>query len=90
VASLGDPLIAQHIKDGVAPASNPFAPDAPAFGSASLDERHAGHGDVPLVESLQAATALQYAVIEYDNAPRDVFADIAASYAFLSDGGYVR
>ena len=90
VASLGDRLIAQHIKDGVAPESNPFAPDAPAFGSASLDQRHAGHGDVPLVESLQAATALQYAVIEYDNAPGDVFADIAASYAFLTDGGYVR
>ena len=47
-------LIAQHIKDGVAPESNPFAPDAPAFGSASLDQRHAGHGEVPLVESLQA------------------------------------
>ncbi len=90
VASLGDRLIAQHIKDGVAPESNPFAPDAPAFGSASLDQRHAGHGEVPLVESLQAATALQYAVIEYDNAPGDVFADIAASYAFLTDGGYVR
>ena len=90
VASLGDRLIAQHIKDGVAPESNPFAPDAPAFGSASLDQRHAGHGEVPLVESLQAATALQYAVIEYDNAPGDVFEDIAASYAFLTDGGYVR
>jgi sugar phosphate isomerase/epimerase len=90
VASLGDRLIALHIKDGVAPASNQFAPDAPAFGSASLDQRHAGHGDVPLVESLQAATALQYAVIEYDHAPGDVFADIASSYAFLSDGGYVQ
>ena len=45
---------------------------------------------MPLVESLQAATALQYAVIEYDNAPGDVFDDIASSYAFLTDGGYVR
>ncbi len=90
VASLGDRLVAQHIKDGVPPASNPFAPDAPAFGSDSLDQRHAGHGEVPLAESLRAATALQYAVIEYDHAPGDVFADVAASYAFLTDGGYVR
>ncbi|HET9649700.1 MAG TPA: sugar phosphate isomerase/epimerase [Microlunatus sp.] len=89
-ARLGDRLIALHIKDGVAPASNPFAPGAPAFGSATLDQRHAGDGDVPLAESLRAATALQYAVIEYDNAPGDVFDDIAASYAFLTDGGYVR
>lgn len=90
VARLGDRLVAQHIKDGVAPTSNPFAPDAPAFGSDSLDQRRAGEGEVPLVESLQAATALQYAVIEYDSAPGDVFDDIAASYAFLIDGGYAR
>ncbi len=89
-ASLGDRLIALHIKDGVAPASNPFAPGAPAFSSKSLDQRHAGDGDVALVESLQAATALQYAVIEYDNAPGDVFEDIASSYAFLIEGGYAR
>jgi sugar phosphate isomerase/epimerase len=47
--------------------------------------------DVPLAESLRAATSLEYAVIEYDHAPGDVsFEDIAASYAFLTDGGYVR
>ena len=90
VTRLGDRLVAQHIKDGVVPDSNPFAPDAPAFGSASLDQRHAGDGAVPLAESLRAATALQYAVIEYDHAPGDVFEDIAASYAFLTEGGYVR
>ena len=45
-ASLGDRLIALHIKDGVAPASNPFAPGAAAFSSKSLDQRHAGDGDV--------------------------------------------
>jgi sugar phosphate isomerase/epimerase len=90
VAHLGDRLIALHIKDGIAPASNPFAPGAPAFGAASLDQRRAGEGNVPLVESLQAATALQYAVIEYDNPPGDVFEDVAASYRFLTEGGYVR
>lgn len=89
-ASLGDRLIAQHIKDGVAPASNPFAPGAPAFASTSLDQRRAGDGDVPLAESLRAASALRYAVIEYDHAPGDVFEDVAASYAFLVDGGFAR
>jgi sugar phosphate isomerase/epimerase len=88
-ASLGDRLIAQHIKDGIAPASNPFAPDAPAFSSDSLDQRRAGEGEVPLAEALLAATALRYAVIEYDHAPGDVFDDIAASYGFLKDGGFV-
>jgi sugar phosphate isomerase/epimerase len=90
VERIGDRLIAQHVKDGVAPASNPFAPGAPAFASDSLDQRRAGEGDVPLDASLRAATALQYAVIEYDHAPGDVFEDVAASYRFLTEGGYVR
>ena len=90
VSRLGDRLVAAHVKDGIAPASNPFAPDAGEFGSDSLDQRHAGTGDVPLAEALAAASALQYAVIEYDNAPGDVFADIAASYAFLIEGGFAR
>lgn len=90
VARLGDRLVAEHIKDGIAPASNPFMPGAPKFGSDSLDQRQAGQGDVPLVESLQAATALEYAVIEYDNAPGDVFDDVAATYRFLVEGGYAR
>jgi len=90
VTRLGDRLLAEHIKDGVVPASNPFAPDAPAFGSDSLDQRRAGEGDVPLAESLRAATALRYAVIEYDRAPGDVFDDVAASYRFLIDGGFAE
>lgn len=90
VERLGDRLIAAHVKDGIAPAVNPFGPDAEEFGSASLDQRRAGTGDVPLAESLRAASALEYAIIEYDNAPGDVFDDIAASLAFLTDGGFVR
>lgn len=90
VSRLGDRLVAAHVKDGVAPASNPFAPGAAEFGSDSLDQRHAGTGDVPLADALRAASALQYAVIEYDKAPGDVFADIAASYAFLIEGGFAR
>ena len=42
-----------------------------------------------LAEALRAGTAIRYAVVEYDNAPGDVFADVAASLAFLKDGGFV-
>jgi len=91
VSRLGDRLVAVHVKDGVAPASNPFAPGAGEFGSDTLDQRRAGEGDVPLADALRAASTLKYAVIEYDNAPGDdVFADIAASYAFLIEGGFAR
>ncbi|MCT9821235.1 sugar phosphate isomerase/epimerase [Microbacterium sp. W1N] len=90
VSLLGDRLVAVHVKDGIAPAVNPFGPDAAEFGSASLDQRRPGEGDVPLAEALRAGTAVKYAVIEYDNAPGEVFADIAASYAFLTEGGFVR
>ena len=90
VSRLGARLVAVHVKDGTAPESNPFAPGAGEFGSDSLDQRHAGSGDVPLADALRTAPAVQYAVIEYDNAPGDVFDDIAASYAFLTEGGFAR
>jgi len=90
VKSLGSRLVAVHVKDGIAPKSNPWAPGAEAFASASLDQRHAGTAEVPLAASLQAGEgAIKYAVIEYDNAPGDVFEDIKASYAFLTEGGFV-
>lgn len=90
VSRLGDRLTAIHVKDGIAPAANPFAPGAGDFGSTTLDQRRPGDGDVPLVASLHAATALRYAVVEYDNPPGDVFDDIAASLAFLQGGGFVQ
>lgn len=90
VRSLGDRLIALHVKDGRVPAQNPFGPDAPAFSSEDLDQLPAGQGDADLAGALQAATGVQYAVIEYDHAPGDVFADIEASYRFLIDNGYAE
>lgn len=89
VRRLGDRLVAVHVKDGVVPTSNPWAPGAEDFGSDSLDQRRAGTGDVPLAESLRAGTGIRFAVIEYDRAPGDVFDDVAASYAFLREGGFV-
>lgn len=89
VAKLGDRLTAVHVKDGVVPTTNPWGPDAGELSSATLDQRHAGTADVPLAEALRAGTSIKFAVIEYDRAPGDVFADIAASLAFLKDGGFV-
>lgn len=89
VQRLGSRLVAVHVKDGIVPASNPWAPDADPFTSDSLDQRHPGTGDVPLTESLRAGTGIRFAVIEYDHAPGDVFDDVAAGYAFLRDGGFI-
>ncbi|MFJ6678596.1 sugar phosphate isomerase/epimerase family protein [Microbacterium sp. NPDC091382] len=89
VEKLGDRLVAVHVKDGIAPASNPWAPGSDSFGSDSLEQLRAGTGDVPLAASLNAGTGIKYAVIEYDKAPGEVFEDIAASYAFLKDGGFI-
>ncbi|HSO69745.1 MAG TPA: sugar phosphate isomerase/epimerase [Arachnia sp.] len=90
VSRLGSRLVAVHVKDGVVPPSNPFAPGSAAFDSASLDQRHAGLGTVPLAASLRAGgDNVRYAVIEYDHAPGEVFEDIAASLAFLREGGFV-
>lgn len=90
VKQLGSRLVAVHVKDGIAPTSNPWAPGAESFNSSSLDQRHAGTAEVPLAESLKAGEgAIKYAVIEYDNAPGDVFEDIKASYEFLTKGGFV-
>ncbi|MFS0866571.1 sugar phosphate isomerase/epimerase family protein [Microbacterium sp. 179-B 1A2 NHS] len=89
VRALGDRLVAVHVKDGIVPAANPWAPGAESFGSDTLDQRHPGTGEVPLAEALRAGSGIRHAVLEYDNAPGDVFADIAAGYAFLRDGGFV-
>ena len=87
VEQIGDQLVAIHVKDGIKPPSNPFEPGAPKFSSSTLDQRHAGEGEVPTVEAMKAAKNVKYAVIEYDNAPGDVFADVENSYRFLIDGG---
>lgn len=91
VSRLGSRLAAVHVKDGIIPPDNPFDPDAPALSSSALDQRHAGDGQVPLAAALAAGeSAIRYAVIEYDNPPGDVYEDIAASLAFLANGGFIR
>ncbi|WZH38644.1 MAG: sugar phosphate isomerase/epimerase [Microbacterium enclense] len=87
VERLGSRLVAVHVKDGIVPVPNPFAPDADRSATRQLDQRRPGEGQVPLVEAMHRAVAVKYAVIEYDQAPGDVFDDIAASYAFLLEKG---
>ena len=87
VERLGSRLVAVHVKDGIVPVPNPFAPDADRSATRQLDQRRPGEGQVPLVEAMQVAADVKYAVIEYDQAPGDVFDDIAASYAFLLEKG---
>ncbi|MFJ6653434.1 sugar phosphate isomerase/epimerase family protein [Microbacterium sp. NPDC091313] len=91
VQRLGSRLTAVHVKDGIVPTPNPFAPGAERLSTDVLDQRRPGQGDVPLAAGLEAGRgAIQYAVIEYDRPPGDVFDDIAASLAFLTEGGFVR
>ncbi|MCM3502211.1 sugar phosphate isomerase/epimerase [Microbacterium sp. P26] len=87
VSRLGSRLLAVHVKDGIVPAENPFAPGADLGVTRTLDQRHPGHGQVPLVEAMRAAESVRWAVIEYDRAPGDVFDDVAASHAFLLENG---
>ena len=90
VARLGERLTAVHVKDGVVPAVNPWSAEGQAVsGSGDLDQRRPGEGEVALADALRAGTAIRYAVVEYDRAPGDVFDDVAASLAFLKDGGFV-
>lgn len=87
VSRLGERLIAVHVKDGIVPTENPWAPGVER---APFDQRAAGTGEVPLVESLRANDNIQYAVIEYDEAPGDVFEDIAASLEYVRNEGLVK
>lgn len=83
---LGDKVKALHIKDGVVGA-NPFVPGAPAFDPTTLDQRSAGEGEVQLLESLAAAPTAEYAVIEFDYFPGDIFDGVAGSVKFLQEQG---
>ncbi|MGO3885271.1 MAG: sugar phosphate isomerase/epimerase family protein [Mycetocola sp.] len=80
---LGERVKALHIKDGPL-VPNPFLSDAP-IDLPGLGQRPAGQGDVPLREALAAATAAEYAVIEFDHYDGDIFDAIAASHSYLEN-----
>lgn len=83
---LGDKVKAQHIKDGVI-GENPFVAGAAMLDKASLDQRPAGQGEVPLLASLAASPSTELAVIEFDYVPGDIFDAVQASVDFLTGNG---
>jgi len=83
---LGDRVKALHIKDGVI-GENPFAVGAPMLDKTSLDQRPAGQGEVPLLAALQASPSTEYAVIEFDYVPGDIFDAVQGSVDFLTSNG---
>ena len=68
---LGDRVIALHLKDG------------PLNGNVS-EQLPLGQGDLPVIEIISAATALEVPVLEFDNYEGDIFEGIAASYAYAT------
>jgi sugar phosphate isomerase/epimerase len=78
VATLGERVVAVHVKDGLLGGSDPTTCQTPA-----------GLGDVPLAESLDAAEHLEFAIIEFDQ-PRsgDAVADCIGSREFLMEYGF--
>ncbi len=77
VRELGDRIVAVHVKDG------PMRPDI-STAAVPTDQTPAGQGDVRLAEALAAATALEYAVIEFDGYDGDVFDGVRQSYEWLA------
>jgi hypothetical protein len=67
---LGDRVKFIHIKDG------PLTTDTKA-------QQPAGHGRVPVLEVIGAATALEVGVVEFDDYSGDIFDGIAQSLAYL-------
>ncbi|GAA1973253.1 sugar phosphate isomerase/epimerase [Microbacterium pumilum] len=76
--SLADRVVAVHVKDGT------LDPEAiTAYPPA--DQVPAGQGSVPLAEAMDAASALEFAVVEFDFFDGDIFEAIEASRLFLDE-----
>ncbi|MFE1646952.1 sugar phosphate isomerase/epimerase family protein [Microbacterium sp. P01] len=73
---LGDRVKAVHVKDGT------LAPELLAA-YPPADQVPAGQGSVPLADALAAASAVEYAVVEFDAYDGDIYDAIGQSRAFL-------
>jgi sugar phosphate isomerase/epimerase len=75
---LGDRVVAVHVKDGTldAEAVKAYPP---------ADQVPAGTGAVPLAAALDAASALEFAIVEYDAYAGDLFEGIEQSRIFLDE-----
>ncbi|MET0734918.1 MAG: sugar phosphate isomerase/epimerase [Microbacterium sp.] len=76
--SLGDRVVAVHVKDGT------LDPDAIAA-YPPADQVPAGQGVVPLGAALDAASALEFAIVEFDAYSGDLFDGIEQSRRFLDE-----
>ncbi len=76
--TLGDRVVAVHVKDGT------LDPEALAA-YPPADQVPAGQGVVPLVEALAAASALEFAIVEFDHYEGDLFDAIEQSRIFLDE-----
>lgn len=76
--TLGDRVIAVHVKDGT------LDPEAVAA-YPPADQVPAGQGVVPLAEALAAASALEVAIVEFDHFPGDLYSAIEQSRIFLDE-----
>ena len=74
--TLGDRVVAVHVKDGTldAEAIKAYPP---------ADQVPAGTGSVPLTAALDAASALEFAIVEFDAYAGDLFDAIEQSRIFL-------
>ncbi|WP_127473989.1 sugar phosphate isomerase/epimerase family protein [Microbacterium sulfonylureivorans] len=76
LTALGDRVVAVHVKDGT------LDPEAiTAYPPA--DQVPAGTGSVPLAAALEAASALEFAIVEFDAYSGDLFDGIEQSRIFL-------
>ena len=75
---LGDRVIAVHVKDGT------LEPEAIAA-YPPADQVPAGTGSVPLAAALDAASALEFAIVEFDAYSGDLFDGIEQSRRFLDE-----
>ncbi len=73
---LGDRVVAVHVKDGT-------LEEAALLAYPPVDQVPAGQGVVPLAEALDAASALEYAVVEFDAFDGDIFDAVEQSRLFL-------
>lgn len=78
LAALGERVVAVHVKDGTldAEAIKAYPP---------ADQVPAGTGSVPLAAALDAASALEFAIVEFDAYSGDLFEGIEQSRVFLDE-----
>ncbi len=83
IERLGTRVAALHIKDGT------LVP-TPTLGEVPTDQVPAGTGVVDLSGALAAATSAEYAIIEFDAYPGDIWQAVETGFAFLESTGAVR